>query len=387
MEAKLERLETEVPCVWIDTPLLLNEMLADLRDSPVVAVDTESDSLHAYFEKVCLIQFSISGIDYLVDPLAIDVTSIGELFADARCEKVFHAAEYDILCLKRDYGFTFLNVFDTMIAARVLGWKRYGLGPILQDRFKVQLDKRMQRYNWAIRPLSEEALNYARLDTHFLLSLRELQLTELQAQKRLVEARQAFQRQTHVKPTAKVFNPDDFWRIRGARNLLPVEQAVLHRLYIFRDRYARKLNRPPFKVINDATLVRLAQDRPSDLRSLARVKGLSHRMSHHAGKDLLRAIAEGQQAPFPTYPRHRHKHPGDETLARYEALRAWRKSTAQARQVEPDVILPNSTLMALAKHAPRTAKALAEVKVLDDWQRRTYGDDILRVLQRLRSSQ
>ncbi len=371
---------TETPYVWIDSSLALKEMLANLRGSPVIGVDTESDSLYAYFEKVCLLQFSIPDVDYLVDPLAVNLAAVGELLADLRYEKVFHAAEYDIMCMKRDYGFDFQNIFDTMIAARLLGWRRYGLGSILQDRFDVRLDKRMQRYNWGLRPLSEAALKYAQLDTHFLLRLRELQLTELQAKSRLVEARQAFKRQAQVEPTPKVFNPDDFWRIRGSRDLVPVEQAVLRRLYIFRDQHARKLNRPPFKVMNDATLVRLAQARPTDMRSLARVKGLSYHMRHHAGGRVLKAIAKGLKSPFPSYPRNRHPRPDNETLARYEALRAWRKRAAQARSLEPDLILPNSTLMALARISPRTAKALDEVKALDDWQRRTYGDDLLRVL-------
>jgi ribonuclease D len=381
MEAQLARSKTEAPYIWIDTPLALKEMLASLRESAVIAIDTESDSLHVYFEKVCLIQLSIPGVDYLVDPLAIDVTALGELFADARYEKVFHAAEYDILCLKRDYGFALVNLFDTMIAARVLGWKRYGLGPILHERFGVQLDKRMQRYNWGTRPLPEEALNYARLDTHFLLPLRETQLAELQSKDRLTEARRAFQRLCRAEPKPKVFSPDDFWRIQGARDLRPVEQAVLRQLYIFRDQHARKLNRPPFKVMNDATLVRLAEARPADLRSLARIKGLSYHMSHRVGDGLLKAIAKGLKAPLPSYPHNQRNRPDHETLARYEALRAWRKSAAEARNVEPDVILSNSTLMALAKRAPRSAKALAEVGALDDWQRRTYGDELLRVLR------
>lgn len=374
------RSKTTAPYVWVDTSSALREMLARLDDSPLVAIDTESDSLYVYYEKVCLIQFSIPGVDYLVDPLAVDITDAGRLMADARYEKVFHAAEYDILCLKRDYDFTFVNLFDTMIAARLLGWKRYGLGPILEDHFGVPLDKRMQRYNWGTRPLSREALEYARLDTHFLLPLREKQLAELQARNRLVEARQAFQRQTRLEPTVKTFNPDDFWRLHGARDLSPVEQAVLRQLYIFRDQYARKVNRPPFKVINDATLVRLAQARPAERRSLARVKGLGYHIIHRAGEQLLAAIARGLEAPLPLYPRNQGHRPDDETMARYEALRAWRKNLAEARSVEPDVILPNSTLMAIAKHAPRTVAALAEVEALDEWQRHTYGADLLRVL-------
>jgi ribonuclease D len=377
----LTRLTLDADCVWVDTQPTLNEMLAHLRDSQVIAVDTESDSLYVYHEKVCLIQFSVPDVDYLVDPLAVDVSTLGELFVDESCKKVFHAAQYDIVCLKRDYGFTFLNLFDSMLAARVLGWKRYGLGTILHDQFGVQLDKRMQRYNWGTRPLSKDASNYARLDTHFLLPLREMQLAELQAKGRLDEAQQAFQRQTRVEPTSKVFNPDDFWRITGARDLLPVEQAVLRRLFIFRDRYARELNRPPFKVMNDATLVRLAQTRPADQRSLSNVKGLSRHMRHRAAGKLLEVIAEGIDAPPPSYPRSQHRRPDDKTLARYEALRAWRKRIAEARGVEPDVILPNSTLMALAKRAPGTAQALANLEALDEWQRRTYGDELLRVLK------
>jgi ribonuclease D len=255
------------------------------------------------------------------------------------------------------------------------------LGTILGDHFGVQLDKRMQRHNWGARPLSKKAMNYARLDTHFLLRLRDMQIAELRAKGRFEEARQAFERQMRVKPTSKEFDPDDFWRISGARELLPVEQAVLRRLFVFRDQYARKLDRPPFKVMNDATLVRLARARPADRRSLSQVKGLSHHMRHRAGDKLLHVIAEGLKAPSPSYPRNQHHRPDDETLTRYEALRAWRKRTAEARSVEPDVILPNSTLMAIAKRAPRTAQSLAEVKALDDWQRRTYGDQLLRVLK------
>jgi ribonuclease D len=380
----LANLQTETPCTWIDSPAALNEMLARLLQSPLVAVDTESNSLYAYYERVCLIQFSIPSIDYLVDPLTIDVSRLGDLFADDRYEKVFHAAQYDILSLKRDYGFSFNNLFDTMIAARVLGWKRYGLGPILEERFDVRLNKRMQRYDWGIRPLPKQALDYARLDSHFLLPLREIQLAELQARNRLDEARRAFQRQTRSEPSPRVFNPDDFWRIRGARDLLPAEQSILRELYILRDRYARKLNRPPFKVMNDATLIRLAQAQPTDVRSLGRIKGLSHRMRREAGESLLEAIARGQAGPYPSYPRNHHRPPDEDTLRRYEALRAWRKLRAEARGVEPDVILPNSVLMALARRAPATAKALARVEGLDDWQRRTYGDELLDVLNNQR---
>ncbi len=355
-------------------------MIVRLRDTPVVAVDTESDSLHVYFEKVCLLQFSIPGTDYLVDPLVIDVTPLGDMFASENQEKVFHAAEYDIICMKRSFGFSFANLFDTMIAARVLGWQRCGLGPILQERFSLKVNKRMQRYNWGTRPLPDVALEYARLDTHFLLSLRDLQISDLEDKGRLIEAQQAFQRQVRVQSPPKQFAPNNFWRIRGARDLGPDKQAVLRRLYVFRDGLARTLNLPPFKVIGDAYLVHLANASPSTRRALARVKGINHCLRTRYADQLLETIATGLTSPPPLHPRNSRPRLSHTTLARYETLRAWRKGVAEAREVEPDVVLPNLTLMEVARKHPSTVEGLAQVEALDDWQRETYGQALLQML-------
>ena len=367
--------------IWIDNPASLARMLARLRAAPAVAVDTESDSLYVYFEKVCLLQFSIPGADYLVDPLNVDVTPLGELFAAEEQEKVFHAAEYDILCLKRDYGFTFSNLFDTMIAARILGWKHYGLAPILEEHFNVRSDKRMQRYNWGTRPLAATALDYARLDTHYLLALRDLQIGQLEASGRLVEAREAFKRQARTEVTARSFDPDDFWRIPGARQLDPTDQALLRELYIFRDGLARELDLPPFKVIPNATLLQLATERPTDRRALAQIKGLSHRIQKRRADDLLRLITTCKRLPPPVYPRPTNHRPSDDTASRYQALRSWRKQVAEARHVDPDIILPNQALMEIARQSPVTVEALANVRAMDDWQRQTYGTEVLKVLE------
>jgi len=356
-------------------------MLDRLQDAPIVAVDTESDSLYAYFEKVCLLQFSIEGTDFLVDPLSVNVEPLGQLFASEWHEKVFHASEYDILCLKRDYHFEFNNLFDTMIAARLLGWKRYGLAPILEERFNVRLNKNLQRYDWGMRPLANEALSYARFDTHYLLPLREMQRQELQIRNRLEEAYQVSQRQARAEPSPKVFDPDDFWRIKGARYLNPEQQAVLREVFIFRDALARQLDRPPFKVLSNAALVSLATTIPASRRELDHIKGLSHRMRNQYAHDLLQAIVRGLDASPPRYPRNSHNKRDTETEANYELLRTWRNELAQARNVEPDIILTNHTLMALAQQAPRTHKALAQVEALDDWQRDTYGAAILKVLK------
>lgn len=297
------RVDQATPCIFVDTSVALQHMLRRLQGSPLIAVDTESDSLYVYFEKVCLLQLSIPGVDYLVDPLRVNIAPLGVLFASQDCEKIFHAASYDILCLKRDYGFTFANIFDTMIAARILGWKRHGLAAILEERLGVRVDKRLQRYNWGARPLPAAALEYARSDTHYLLPLREMQVRELQARGKWTEAQRAFAREARAEPGVKSFDPEGFWRIPGVWQLDPVGQAVLRELYILRDNLAREMDWPPFKVISNATMVQLAMDRPSSQNGLELVKGLSrHIRKRHAGK-LLDAITRGQHASVPSPPR------------------------------------------------------------------------------------
>ena len=368
--------------VWIDTPHKLRQLIDELDSKAIIAVDTEGDSLYSYFEKVCLVQFSTPETDYLVDPLNTDISKLNTIFANESIQKIFHAAEYDILSLKRDYGFDFANLFDTMIAAKILGWPRYGLGSIIAEYFNIKLDKRYQRYNWGRRPLSREALRYARLDTHYLLTLRQLQLNELHQQNRLREASEAFERQTQLQPAPRMFDPNNFWRIKQAKDLKPQQQAVLRELYITRDKIARKIDRPPFKVVNDAALVRIALQLPHNQEVLEHIKGVSKNLVQHNAADILKAVKRGQNASPPQYHHINSRHrPNDETLNRYEHLRHWRNTIATERGVEPDVIISNGTLMHIARRNPKTLTALTKLKSLGDWQRETYGRDLLKVLQ------
>lgn len=382
MSRSLNHLQPDHNIIWIDTPQSFQEMLHTLMQHSLVAVDTESDSLFSYFEKVCLIQFSVPQADYLLDPLVVDVSDLGQFFASTAIQKIFHAAEYDFLSLKRDYGFSFNNLFDTMLAARILGWPKYGLASLLKEHFGVALNKRFQRYNWGQRPLGKHALDYAHLDTHYLIDLRKIQLDALTRQKRLREAEEAFERLTHVEPSPKVFNPDDFWRIKGARDLRPQQQAVLRELYTLRDRIARQLNRPPFKVMTDKVLVELARTLPGKEADLQKIKGLGRKFLYHNANDVLKAIAAGQVATPPNHNANRNHHrPDNNTLARYETLRQWRNDLAAARGVEPDVIINNQTLMDIARTNPTSLRKLTQLGVLGDWQRETYGKALLNVLQ------
>jgi len=163
-----------------------------LAQQPFLALDTEANSLHAYREQICLIQLSTGTTDYLLDPLAIvDMDPLGDLLANRQIEKILHAAEYDLIGLRRDFGFSVHPIFDTMLAARVAGHEQVGLNHLLQRYLGVHTDKRHQRDDWGRRPLPPESLRYAQLDTHFLGMLRNDLYDELQQLGRLEEARDA----------------------------------------------------------------------------------------------------------------------------------------------------------------------------------------------------
>jgi ribonuclease D len=380
--------------IWVDKPAGLRAMLAHLKGEKALAVDTESNSLYVYHEQVCLIQISIPGTDYLIDSLALaDLSGLAPLLADPAVLKVLHGAEYDLSVLHRDYGFTLVNLFDTMWASRILGWSAHGLAALLKTHFGVRLDKRYQRANWGVRPLPTAQLNYARLDTHFLLPLYRIQAQALKEIGRWPQARHRFSRLIKTRPEPKGFDPDGFWRLPGARDLDDAGRGVLRSLYLFRDEQARAENRPPFRVLSNRALVTLSQIQPSRLASLHKVKGVSPRLARKYGKGLLPAIQEGIANPLAWDKRPRYSNastgkpncrPSAACQARFDALRTWRNATAEARGVEPDIVLTNQILWAVAHRNPRCRADLIRDDLLVDWQANEFGDQVLAIVKRAR---
>lgn len=357
----------------------LAALVDTLRGEPAVAVDTESNSLYAYHERVCLIQLSIPRADYIVDPLAgLDLSGLGTIFADGAIQKVFHAAEQDLAGLGRDFGFRFANLFDTMWAARILGWRRVGLADLLWEAFGVRTDKRYQRYNWGRRPLEPQALAYARMDVHYLLGLRSLQVEALERADRVEEALEVFGQLARIPAADSPFGPEPFWRMKGIRDLGDQELAVLWELYLWRDRVARERDQPLFKVMGNRTLIELARVRPQTLGELAAVRGVAGQTVRCHGREILAAVARGRQSQAPQ-PLPRHP-PEEQVLERFEALRAWRRRVATGRRVDPDVIVPNAVLWTLAERNPATMRDLERIPGLGPWRCNTWGPDILGVL-------
>lgn len=375
----------ELPApIFVAAQSELDTLLQILRAQSSIAVDTESNSLFAYEERVCLIQFSTDAHDYIVDPLALqDISPLAAIFADARIEKVFHAAEYDLIGLRRDFNWDVENVFDTMIAARTLGWPRVGLASILENEYGVKLNKRFQRADWGQRPLSKQQLAYARMDTHYLLRMRERLANDLRANDQFEEAREEFERIRRSSLRSKPEktdgpHPDGFWRISGARDLNGKQAAILRELYLYRERAARKSDRPPFKVIGNEILIAIARKKPRVTRELESIKGMTPRQLRRHGESLIEAVKTARSAPKPKPPSFQRV--DEDILQRYEALHQWRKKRARKRGVESDIILAREVLWDLARTNPTTLAELESISELGAWRRKNYGLDILNVL-------
>ncbi len=367
--------------VLIENRESLKEMTDRLAREPLLAVDTESNSLYAYQEQVCLIQFSIPGFDYLVDPLAVrDLSSLSPLFSNPKIEKVLHGAEYDVMCLARDFNFQIVNLFETRVASRTLGWKRTGLRDLLEQVLSVNVDKRFQRANWGKRPLSSEMLDYARLDTHFLPKLRDHLHQLLRNNGSLEEAQELCELMTDPPRRENGFKPDGFWRIAHSRELSPRKAAILRELYTMRDTYARRQNRPPFKILGDKSLLEIARKGPRTSAELNAVPGLTNNKVRRYGDEILAAVDRGLKAPLPQKPRNRGQ--DEATRTRYEDLREWRKNAARKRNLESDLILPRDILIEIAAQAPRDLATLRKIMAPLESRFQRYGEEILRIIHK-----
>jgi len=263
------------PVVIVEKKPEFLSLITQLAKAARISVDTESNSFYAYYNRICLIQVSTEEEDYIIDPFALDdLKELGEIFSNPGIEKIFHAAPNDIAGLRRDFKFRVDNIFDTAIAAKMLGYQQLGLARILFEHFGVSLNKKWQRHDWGRRPLRQEQLEYARYDTHFLIALRGI-LAEGLHEKQLMEAaREAFAKACNQEFQQKPFRPGDFLHIYGAQSLDLAGKRVLQALYLFRENEARRRDRAPFRILTNETLVRLAHQRPKNIHDFAKIKGI-----------------------------------------------------------------------------------------------------------------
>jgi ribonuclease D len=361
------------------------ELAELLAKETTIAVDLEADSMHNYQEKVCLIQVSTEQKTVLIDPLAAtDLSPLHAVFTNPEIRKIFHAADYDLRSLKRDFNLTIDGLFDTMISAQLLGEERIGLADLLRKYFSVELDKKYQRADWSQRPLPAEMVRYAAEDTCHLHRLVEIFEKRLEEKERISWATEEFALMEEVR-FAEVDGPICL-RFKGAGTLSSRELGVLEKLLQWREKEGERLNRPVYKVMGNKSLLALAQRMPRDRANLKGLEGLSPRLIERYGRAVMSAVREGLEMPeaelpkFPRLPRRGAKDPSIEE--RVKTLKKWRQEQAARLALDPGVLINNASLEALAAANPQSAQAFDEVVGLKNWQKKELGESLLTTLVR-----
>jgi ribonuclease D len=371
---------------WVRDAAGLAELDAALREAPWVALDSESNSMFAYRERVCLIQLNVAGALWIVDPLALTGTrsaearaaalaSLAAPLADPQLRIWVHGGGNDVAGLKRDFGLSFANVFDTQQAASFLGWQRTGYAAVVEAICGVALAKEHTQYDWGQRPIADEALRYALDDVvhlpeigfelHSLIRAADLE-EELELANRSIEQAAAHE------PS---FDVARMWKLKGATELRPDRAPLLAALYVWRDQKGRALDHPPGRLIANEPLVHLAARAPQDARALARIR-LRGSFVHEYGDELLEVIRKALVDPPELPARPKRKRTPAAEAARDKALRNWRREEAERRELPAHVILPPRALDWLASHG---AAKLEDCPELGGKRIERYGASLRRL--------
>ena len=370
--------------VYIDSPEGAERFLSSIAGSPTIAVDTEGASFHRFIDRVYLLQISTAGATAILDPLAIGKPAgLGEMLESARVEIVFHDADYDLRLLHQDYGWHARHLFDTRVAAQLLGIRVFGLAALLERYLGVKLDKKHQRADWSMRPLPADMLDYAAQDTMYLLELRDRLAAELEQRGRWSWAREEFERLEGTRWNGEA-DPDAFLRIKGARDLTRRELALFRELVRWRDDVARELDRATFRVAGNEVLLELSRRAPRAVAELAAIKGMPRGIAERRGRDIVEAVKRGlavSDDELPRFPRAPRWERDPDFDARVSRLRAVREEAAKELALDPGFLVSRERLEAIARRKPSSRDELREIPELRSWQVDVLGDEMLAALR------
>lgn len=366
---------------YITTADAFREAIDLLRGAPIIGVDTEGDSLYSYQEKVSLIQISGADRHFIFDPLLLEtVEPLGTLFQNRSILKIFHGADYDLVSLKRDFGFNIGPIFDTALAARALGVREFSLQNLIVRYFQLTLSKTHQKSNWSVRPLPKDQLDYAAQDTAYLIPLYELLKKEIEEKGRMDQIEEECRLLEAITWSGKTFEPDDYLRIKGARVLPPSSQKVLRELAVVRNQLAKKRNRPPFKIISNDDLLKMAKEPPRSEEDLKRLFPRETAPVFRNPALWLSAVSRGLTTtdPLPKIERNGGAPLTPEQERLLTRLKEWRNKQAEQEGVEPAMVVTSGVLRDIVKRTPKSIEALREVASLRAWQIHRYGELLLK---------
>ena len=369
---------------YLDTVADVEKFTSEIAATREIALDTEGASFHRFVDRVYLLQLSTRDRHAVIDPLPIGVPpGLGALLEDPSVEVVFHDADYDLRLLQQDYGWHVRTIFDTRIAAQLLGYTAFGLAALLERFFDVKLDKKHQRADWSMRPLTRDMLDYAAQDTRYLLQLRDHMASELEQVGRTAWAREEF---ALLEGTRWVDEEPgtSYLRMKGARDLSRRELAVLRELVPWRDTVAGALDRATFRVLGNEQLLEIARGQPRTREALGKIKGMPRAILDQRGADLLEAVTRAlavADSDLPKYPRSARWDRDPDFDARVSALKTARDTAAKRLTLDPGVLCSRDRLEAVARRNPSTVDELADVPELRRWQVGELGADFVHALE------
>jgi ribonuclease D len=370
----------EQPFAYLDTAEDVERFTRSIAGVPAIALDTEGASFHRFLDRVYLLQITVSSATAIIDPLPMAAPpGLGALLEDPAVEVIFHDADYDLRLLHQDYGWHVTNIFDTRIAAQLMGLPAFGLAALLDRYFGVRLDKKHQRADWSMRPLSADMLHYAAQDTRYLLELRDRMRDELSNLGRLDWAAEEFARLEGTRWGAED-SAEAFLRVKGARDLTRRELAIFRELVDWRDATARVMDRATFRVMGNDVLFAIARAMPDSREALGTIKGISRGILERRGGDLLDAVRRGRAVPendLPRFPRPARFQRDPEFEDRVARLRAVRDETAQRLALDPGVLCSRERLEVIARSRATTREELYQLPDLRRWQADQLGQPLL----------
>ena len=348
-----------------------------LASFPELAIDTESNSMHAYRSRICLIQIACSDASYLVDPLAVrDLSALGHILQDSSITKVMHGADYDMRCFYREYGFEVSGLFDTETCARFQGMLSPNLAAVIKAYLDVEIptSRRLQRSDWALRPLSVEATAYAAADVQHLIALAAKLRRLLREAGRLEWVAEEFGKLEAAGQVTQEHTEPAYFRVKGCDRLDPQQMAVLKELFELREAEAERADVPPYRIMGNDVLLFLAREPHTALEN---APGLSPSLARRSGSNIRSAIQKGLRGPgLKREPRpRRHQPPSKDVQVRLQGLKEWRTGKGAALALDPALIWPAISLERLAQDPKSWNEELGAAEVRS-WQRREFAVEL-----------
>ena len=370
--------------VYLDSVSAVDKLTTAIAGAREIALDTEGASFHRFIDRIYLLQLSTRDTHAVIDPLPLGrPAGLGTLLEDPSVEVVFHDADYDLRLLEQDYGWKIKHIFDTRIAAQLLGYTAFGLAALLERFFGVKLDKKHQRADWSMRPLTADMLDYAAQDTRYLLELKDMMSAELERMGRMSWAREEFALLEGTR-WADDAPGMGFLKLKGARDLNRRELAVLRELVPWRDGVARQLDRATFRVIGNEQLLDIARTHPSTRDALAKLKGMPRGILEQRGGELLDAVKRGLAVPeseLPRFPKAARWDRDADFDARVSALKTARDNAAKRLTLDAGVLCSRDRMEAVARRNPASVDEVMEVTELRRWQAQELAESFVAALE------